>query len=57
LADFSTAWADDLLVSSSEVKRGATEDVVRIAVASGEGRSARHMQIPRRQAVRRTALS
>jgi hypothetical protein len=33
--------ADHLAVSSSDVKRGATEDFVRIALASGEGRSAR----------------
>ena len=33
--------ADHLAVASSDVKRGATEDVVRIALASGEGRSAR----------------
>jgi len=39
--DFEGVAADDLRVSSSEVRRGATEDVVRIAVASGEGRSAR----------------
>jgi hypothetical protein len=39
--DFEGVAADDLLVSSSEVRRGATEDVVRIAVASGEGRNAR----------------
>lgn len=32
---------DHLLVSSSEVRRGEAEDVVRIALASGEGRSAR----------------
>jgi hypothetical protein len=39
--DFEGVAADHLLVSSSEVRRGATEDIVRIAVASGEGRSAR----------------
>jgi hypothetical protein len=33
--------ADHLAVSSSEVKRGGTEDLVRVALASGEGRSAR----------------
>jgi hypothetical protein len=39
--DFEGVTADHLLVSSSEVRRGTTEDVVRVAVASGEGRSAR----------------
>jgi hypothetical protein len=39
--DFEGVAVDHLLVSSSEVRRGATEDVVRVAVASGEGRSAR----------------
>ena|SRR5450432_100598 len=38
---FEGVAADHLLVSSSEVRRGETEDVVRIALASGEGRSAR----------------
>jgi hypothetical protein len=39
--DFAGAAADHLFVSSSEVRRGETEDFVRIALSSGEGRSAR----------------
>jgi hypothetical protein len=39
--DFAGMPTDHLVVSSSDVKRGATEDLVRIALASGEGRSAR----------------
>ena len=38
---FEGVAADHLLVSTSEVRHGEAEDVVRIAVASGEGRSAR----------------
>jgi len=38
---FEGVAAEHLLVSSSEVSHGETEDLVRIVLASGEGRSAR----------------
>ena len=38
---FESAGADHIVISSSAVERGRNEEVVRIVLASGEGRTAR----------------